>query len=73
MKGLPKHLTDDRLRLHFATKGLVTDAKIMMKGAKSRLFGFVGYKSVEEAAIAKKFFNNTFIDTSKVVVDFAKT
>ena len=39
---------------------------------KSRLFGFVGFKTEEEASIAKKFFNNTFIDTSKIIVDYAK-
>lgn len=50
----------------------MTDAKIMRKGGKSRLFGFVGFKTEEEAARAKKFFTGTFIDTSKVVVDFAK-
>ena len=44
----------------------------MRKGTKSRLFGFVGFKSEKEAAEARKFFNNTFVDTSKIVVDFAK-
>jgi multiple RNA-binding domain-containing protein 1 len=38
----------------------------MRKGIKSRLFGFVGFKTEEEAAKAKKYFNNTFIDTSRV-------
>jgi multiple RNA-binding domain-containing protein 1 len=72
VKGLPKHLKDERLKEHFGTKGMVTDAKIMMKGNKSRLFGFVGFKSEEEAAAARKFFNKTFLDTSKIEVDFAK-
>jgi multiple RNA-binding domain-containing protein 1 len=44
----------------------------MRKGTKSRLFGFVGFKTEKEAQEAKKFFNNSYIDTSKVVVDFAK-
>lgn len=44
----------------------------MRKGDKSRLFCFIGYKTEAEAATAKKFFHNTFIDTSRIVVDFAK-
>jgi len=29
VKGLPKHVKEDRLHEHFAQKGLVTDVKIM--------------------------------------------
>ena len=73
MKNLPKHLSEQRLKEHFSSKGgLVTDAKIMKKGDKSRLFGFVGFKSEAEAEAAKKYFHNTFLDTSRMVVDFAK-
>lgn len=72
VKNVPKHLDEQRLRLHFSGQGgVVTDAKIMRKGNKSRLFAFVGFKSEEEAANAKKFFNNSFIDTSRVQVDYA--
>jgi len=39
----------------------------------SRLFGFIGYRSAEEATEAQRYFNNTFIDTSKIIVDFAFT
>ena len=46
VKGLQKHLTEVDLAKHFATKGgIVTDAKIMMKNGRSRLFGFVGFKN----------------------------
>lgn len=66
VKGLPKHLTDGRLKAHFMSKGQVTDAKIMRKGNKSRLFGFVGFKSEKEAIDARKYFNSTYLDTSKI-------
>jgi multiple RNA-binding domain-containing protein 1 len=72
IKNIPKHITEDRLRQHFSSKGVVTDAKIMKKGDKSRLFGFIGFKTEAEAIAARKFFNGTFIDTSRMVVDFAK-
>jgi multiple RNA-binding domain-containing protein 1 len=42
------------------------------RDGRSRQFGFVGYKSEKEAQEAQKHFNNTFFDTSKVSVEFAK-
>lgn len=72
VKNIPKHVTEERLKEHFKSKGFVTDAKIMKKGDKSRLFCFIGYKTEAEASVAKKFFHNTFLDTSRIAVDFAK-
>lgn len=37
----------------------------------SRKFGFVGYKTPEEARAAQKYFNGSFLDTAKLMVDFA--
>ena len=47
VKNLPKHLTEERMLAHFSSDGKfeVTDAKICRKGAKSRQFGFVGFKN----------------------------
>jgi multiple RNA-binding domain-containing protein 1 len=74
VKNLPKHLTVDRFRQHFESKGLVTDAKIMhTKSGRSRLFGFVGYQSESDAKAAVEYFNDTFIDTSKIAVELAKS
>ena len=73
VKNLPKHLTEKRFREHFAKKGVVTDAKIIYtKDGRSRLFGFIGYRTAEEANRAVKYFNNSFIDTSRVTVEMAK-
>ena len=66
MKNLPKHLNEERLKDHFSSRGFVTDAKIMRKGNKSRKFGFVGFKTEDEAREARKYFNDTYIDTSKI-------
>ena len=59
---------------HFSNGGAfeVTEAKIMRKGFKSRQFGFVGFKDVKHAQKAQKHFNKTYIDTSKMEVDFAR-
>ena len=36
------------------------------------MFCFVGYKTEEEAIVAKKYFNNSFIDTSRISVEYAR-
>lgn len=69
---MPKYYTDEKLKEFFGKKGIVTDSKIMKQGTKSRRFGFVGFKSEEEAIEAKKYFNGTYIDTCKVEVEYAK-
>ncbi|KAI8973452.1 hypothetical protein BDF20DRAFT_977834 [Mycotypha africana] len=72
VKNLPKFLTEEKFREHFAKKGEVTDVKLM-KTAKgtSRRFGFIGYKTEQAAEAAIQYFNNTFISTSKITVEKA--
>ncbi|CAO1615917.1 unnamed protein product [Parajaminaea phylloscopi] len=73
VKNLPAYLSDARLREHFAQKGLVTDVKLVTRpDGTSRRFGFVGYRSEAEAQEALRYFNRTFIDTSRIQVDVAK-
>ncbi|KAF9929920.1 hypothetical protein FBU30_001079 [Linnemannia zychae] len=73
IKNLPKHLTDERFREHFSSVGEVTDAKLMKSSfGNSRRFGFIGYKTEKDAKAALQHFNNTFIDTSKIIVEKAK-
>lgn len=74
VKGLPKYLTEERLKEHFAKEGNVTDVKLMKKrNGESRQFAFVGYKSQEDADRAVKYFNRSFIDTARIEVQIAKT
>ncbi|KZV89423.1 RNA-binding domain-containing protein [Exidia glandulosa HHB12029] len=69
VKGLPSYLTESRLREHFATKGIVTDTKILYnQDGTSRRFGFVGFKSDKDAQVAKEYFDATYIGTSKIFV-----
>ncbi|KAL1936134.1 hypothetical protein VTP01DRAFT_268 [Rhizomucor pusillus] len=72
VKNLPKYLTEEQLKDHFAAKGQVTDAKLMRTSdGKSRRFGFVGYKDEKSAQEAIEYFNNSFIDTSRISVSKA--
>lgn len=73
VKNIGGHVTEKRLREHFAQKGHVTDARIMFKGLSNRHFGFVGFRSEQEAAEALSYFHNTFLDTNKITVEFAKS
>ncbi|KAK5580992.1 hypothetical protein RB653_001019 [Dictyostelium firmibasis] len=70
VKQLPKHLTDKRFKEHFEKFGTVTDAKIIKKDGKSRLFGFIGFATEQSAKNALSL-NGTFIDTSKILVETA--
>jgi multiple RNA-binding domain-containing protein 1 len=76
VKNLPKHLKEVDLARHFESNKeiscFVTDAKIMTKNNRSRLFGFVGFKTEEMAKAAHKYFNKTFLHTSKIEIEFAK-
>ena len=51
VKGLPKRCDERRLREHFSSRGAeVTDVRIMKtKEGRSRLFGFVGFRTPAEA------------------------
>lgn len=64
-------ITPERFKSHFEKIGQITDAKLKYtKDGKFRKFGFIGYKSEEEANKAIDYFNNTFINATKICVRF---
>ena len=74
VKGLPVHMTEKRLKEAFsaAAKEQVTDAKIMkLKSGVSRKFGFIGFSTPEAAERARKYMDKSYLDTSKIGVEFA--
>lgn len=74
VKNIPKNITQYELQEHFSAKGDVTDVKILTtKSGKSRMFAFVGFKHEKDALECTKYFNNTYIRTSKISVEEAKT
>lgn len=73
VKGLPPYVSDARLREHFAQKGSVTDVKLMRRpDGTSRRFGFVGFRTEDEARAALEYFDRTYLDTARLSVGFAK-
>ena len=74
VKNLPSYVTPAKLREHFEQQkgpgGTLTDVKVSSKpDGTSRRFGFVGYKSDHEALAAQRWFDRTFIDSTRINVD----
>ncbi|TRY69821.1 hypothetical protein DNTS_000594 [Danionella cerebrum] len=64
-------MKEDRFRKMFADFGTVTDCTLKFtKAGKFRKFGFVGFKTEGDAEKALKHFNKSFVDTSRVTVEF---
>ena len=48
----------------------MTDVQLKYtKDGKFRRFAFIGYKLEEQAKLAQSYFDQTFIDTSKIYVE----
>ncbi|XP_077572018.1 putative RNA-binding protein 19 [Stigmatopora nigra] len=73
VKNLPNGIKEERFRGLFAAFGTLTDCTLKFtKEGKFRKFGFVGFKSEEEANAALKHFHRSFVDTSRVTVEMCK-
>jgi RNA recognition motif-containing protein len=65
--NIPKYYDVDLLKKYYLQYGEVTDVQVIRKtGGESRRYGFVGFKTEEEATKAMEETNNTFIDTAKI-------
>ncbi|CAH2096088.1 unnamed protein product [Euphydryas editha] len=70
VKNLPNKVTVEKLRDIFGEKGEVTDVQLKYtKDGKFRNFGFIGYRTEEQASAAKEHFNGTFINSMKINVE----
>ncbi|CAD5117918.1 DgyrCDS6662 [Dimorphilus gyrociliatus] len=70
VKNLPKNIKEERLRKLFSEKGVITNCNLKYTpDGVFRKFAFIGYQTDSAANNAIKFFNNTYIDTNKIVVE----
>ncbi|KAF9261016.1 RNA-binding domain-containing protein [Marasmius fiardii PR-910] len=74
VKNLPSYVTPEQLQKHFTQKGgpagTLTDVKVPHKrDGTSRRFGFVGYKTEQEAQATREWFDKTFIGSTRIRVD----
>ncbi|KAI0270676.1 hypothetical protein BC834DRAFT_841474 [Gloeopeniophorella convolvens] len=80
VKNLPAYITPVLLKEHFSQSkgpgGTITDAKVAHKqDGTARRFGFIGFKTDEEALKAKEWYDKTFIGSTRVrveIIDGAK-
>ncbi|KAJ2379781.1 Multiple RNA-binding domain-containing protein 1, partial [Coemansia sp. RSA 2603] len=73
VKNLPKHISDERFREHFSSKGEVTDSKLIYTSSgRFRRFGYIGFRTEDDAQQAQQYFDGSFIDTSRITVEIAK-
>lgn len=71
VKNLPKTMTEEGLRKHFATYGTITDCMLKYTpDGRFRRFAFIGFDSAEEAEKARQSVNKTFIGTLRLQVHF---
>jgi multiple RNA-binding domain-containing protein 1 len=69
VKNLPLKITEEKLRNTFSSKGNVTDLQLKYnKDGKFRGFAFLGFKSEEEADVARKYFDGTYLGAAKIDV-----
>ncbi|XP_041742190.1 probable RNA-binding protein 19 [Coregonus clupeaformis] len=74
VKNLPNGMKEERFKGMFAAFGTLTDCGLKFtKEGKFRKFGFVGFKTEEDADKALKHFNKSFVDTSRVTVEMCKS
>ncbi|XP_019858174.1 PREDICTED: probable RNA-binding protein 19 isoform X2 [Amphimedon queenslandica] len=74
VKNLPSKATSKELKEHFSKCGQITDVKLMYtRSGTFRRFAFVGYSDSFSAQESIKYFNNTYIGTSKIQVIEAKS
>lgn len=70
VKGLPPTITEAEFRKHFSAKNReITDIKLISQ----RRIGYVGYKTIEDASSAVKYFHKSYIRMSKISVEPAKS
>ncbi len=71
VKNLPKRIDEEKLRAAFSARGgTVTDVSLKYSAAGVfRHFGFVGFRTAEEAEAARVHLNGTFLGASKVTVE----
>lgn len=73
IKGIPTRYDDKQLRELFSFAGEVTDARVIKtRDGKSRQFGFVGFRTAQEAKNARHRLDKSYMDTAKVSVEFAQ-
>ena len=68
VRGLPPQIKDKEFVSHFSKIAPITDSKCLAH----RRIGYVGYKTPDIAQTAVRYYNRSFIRTSRIKVELAK-
>lgn len=72
VKNLTKNTTEKDLKDLFGARGEITDVKIVKTATgKSRQFGFLGFRTHNQAQDCQEYFNNTFLKSARITVEMA--
>jgi len=79
VKNIPKYADEESIKKHFykcfensGANGQITDVKVLKtKHGVSRKMAFIGFKDEKHAALARKYFHKSFMDTCKLSVEEA--
>ncbi|CAO2816369.1 unnamed protein product [Amaranthus hypochondriacus] len=71
VKNLPKLLTLDSVKDHFSRMGELTDAKLLRTREGTSRLAFIGYRTVEEAQKAIRYFNRSYFKNSRITCEDA--
>ncbi|XP_023938521.2 probable RNA-binding protein 19 [Bicyclus anynana] len=70
IKNLPNKVTVEKIKEIFGEKGEVTDVQLKYtKDGKFRNFGFVGYRTEEQASAAREHFDSSYVNSMKINVE----
>ena len=69
IRGLPLNITAQEFQQHFSKDAAVTDIRLI----PNRRIGYVGYRTHSDAASAVRYHNKSFIRTSRIGVEMARS
>ena len=69
IKNLPSTITAEEFRKHFSQQAPITDAKFL----PHRRIGYVGYKTPEDASMAVRHHNKSFLGMVRLKVELARS
>lgn len=62
-------MTTEEFQQHFSRQATITDARLL----PHRRIGYIGFKCTEDAVNAVKYHNKSFIQTSRIGVELARS
>ncbi|KAI5180443.1 multiple RNA-binding domain-containing protein 1 [Nematocida sp. AWRm80] len=70
LKNLPTKITEEMIRKDFSHRGTITDVRLLTSlDGKSRRTAFVGYKTLEEANKSIIYYNKSYYNGQRIIME----